>query len=106
MHEHIAISLPVTPSHTGSDALHRAIRQYEEGEGGGGGILRFDPRVKGYGHSPGWCPAGPFWWRDEASGAQLIAMWHPGGYSGDPVDGRDECKQVLCSLRLFCGALL
>ena len=39
----------------------------------------------------------PFIWRDEPSGKQLLAMWHPGGYSGDPVDSRDECVQVRLS---------
>ncbi|KAL4420038.1 hypothetical protein ABPG77_001288 [Micractinium sp. CCAP 211/92] len=33
----------------------------------------------------------PFWWRDEPSGTQLLSFWHPGGYSGDPVDRRDQC---------------
>eukprot|EP00887_Chlorella_sp_A99_P001854 scaffold19.g1854.t1 len=33
----------------------------------------------------------PFWWRDEPSGAQLLAFWHPGGYSGEPVDSAREC---------------
>lgn len=36
----------------------------------------------------------PFIWRDLPSGKQLLAMWHPGGYSGFPVDSRDECVQV------------
>lgn len=36
----------------------------------------------------------PFWWRDAASGKQLLAFWHPGGYSGYPVDTREECVQV------------
>ncbi|PRW60876.1 Coiled-coil domain-containing mitochondrial isoform B [Chlorella sorokiniana] len=33
----------------------------------------------------------PFWYRDEASGTQLLSFWHPGGYTGDPVDNADEC---------------
>jgi hypothetical protein len=36
----------------------------------------------------------PFLWRDIASGAQVIAMWHAGGYSGSPVDSADECMKV------------
>lgn len=36
----------------------------------------------------------PFIWRDEPSGKQLLAMWHPGGYSGWPVDSADQCVQV------------
>ena len=36
----------------------------------------------------------PFIWRDPPSGKQLLAMWHPGGYSGFPVDGKHECVQV------------
>lgn len=36
----------------------------------------------------------PFVWRDEASGTSLLAMWHPGGYSGSPVDSRDQCVQA------------
>eukprot|EP00884_Botryococcus_braunii_P018962 jgi/Botrbrau1/574/Bobra.0010s0040.1 len=45
----------------------------------------------------------PFWWRDPASGSKILAMWHPGGYSGFPVDDYTECvkakgfKHVLCA---------
>ncbi|CAL8470098.1 g9640 [Coccomyxa elongata] len=28
----------------------------------------------------------PFLWHDKQSGTEIIAMWHPGGYSGSPVD--------------------
>ncbi len=38
---------------------------------------------------------GPFLWRDEPSGAEIIGMWHAGGYSGNPVDSPDQCMQVL-----------
>lgn len=49
------------------------------------------------GSAPPDVPRGtPFLWRDEPSGAQLIAMWHPGGYSGNPVDTAAECMQVCC----------
>lgn len=33
----------------------------------------------------------PFLWKDERSGFSVLAMWHAGGYSGWPVDSRDEC---------------
>ncbi|KAL6772128.1 hypothetical protein ACKKBG_A29040 [Auxenochlorella protothecoides x Auxenochlorella symbiontica] len=33
----------------------------------------------------------PFWWEDRATGTRLLSFWHPGGYSGDPVDGRGSC---------------
>ena len=36
----------------------------------------------------------PFIWRDQGTGTQLFAFWHPGGYSGSPVDAKDECVQV------------
>ncbi|KAL3138964.1 hypothetical protein ABBQ32_005773 [Trebouxia sp. C0010 RCD-2024] len=36
----------------------------------------------------------PFLWRDIQSQTELLAMWHPGGYSGVPVDGKDECVSL------------
>ena len=46
----------------------------------------------------------PFIWRDVASGAQLIVMWHAGGYSGNPVDDADDCmKACSCS---WLGSIL
>lgn len=45
----------------------------------------------------------PFFWRDEPSNTSIIAFWHPGGYSGSPVDHRAECvttpgfDHVLCT---------
>ncbi|KAL4430828.1 hypothetical protein ABPG75_006084 [Micractinium tetrahymenae] len=44
----------------------------------------------------------PFWWRDEPSGTQLLSFWHPGGYSGDPVDSRDECVRAPGSRTRLC----
>lgn len=33
----------------------------------------------------------PFWWVDRPSSTRLLAFWHAGGYSGDPVDSPDQC---------------
>ncbi len=50
------------------------------------------------GVNPGSAPAdvprdAPFLWRDAASGAQVLMLYHAGGYSGDPVDGEAECAR-------------
>jgi hypothetical protein len=50
------------------------------------------------GVNPGSAPAdvprdAPFLWRDVASGAQVLMLYHAGGYSGDPVDGEAECAR-------------
>lgn len=43
-----------------------------------------------------------FWWQDPSSQKKLLAVWHPGGYSGFPVDSAAEClsspglNHVLC----------
>ena len=50
--------------------------------------------VNGGSAPPGVPRSTPFLWRDVASGAQLIAMWHAGGYSGNPVDDADDCMKV------------
>lgn len=40
----------------------------------------------------------PFAWVDGASGAAVMAFWHPGGYSGTvgdlPMDGRGDCART------------
>jgi hypothetical protein len=40
----------------------------------------------------------PFAWVDGASGAAVMAFWHPGGYSGTvgdlPMDGRGDCVRT------------
>ncbi|EIE25882.1 hypothetical protein COCSUDRAFT_46416 [Coccomyxa subellipsoidea C-169] len=50
----------------------------------------------------------PFLWRDIQSGTELIAMWHPGGYSGSPVDkGKDPmegCVTVEGLNHVLCAA--
>lgn len=52
---------------------------------------------------PGVPKSTPFLWRDDASNTSIIAFWHPGGYSGSPVDHRTECvtapglEHVLCA---------
>lgn len=56
------------------------------------------------GSAPPAVPRGPFWWRDSASGQQLLAMWHPGGYSGEPVDSKDDCMQVDGFNHVLCCA--
>ena len=50
--------------------------------------------VNGGSAPPGVPRSTPFLWRDVASGAQLIAMWHAGGYSGNPVDDANDCMKV------------
>jgi hypothetical protein len=63
--------------------------------------------VNGGSAPPGVPRSTPFLWRDVASGAQLIAMWHAGGYSGNPVDDAKDCMKVcLCSsfIFLFCSS--
>ncbi|EFN51908.1 hypothetical protein CHLNCDRAFT_54763 [Chlorella variabilis] len=46
----------------------------------------------------------PFIWRDLPSGKELLAMWHPGGYSGTPVDGRWECVKADGLSHALCAA--
>ena len=46
----------------------------------------------------------PFIWRDERSNASLIAFWHPGGYSGLPVDSPQECVTVAGFEHVLCAA--
>lgn len=61
--------------------------------------------VNGGSAPPGVPRSTPFLWRDVASGAQLIAMWHAGGYSGNPVDDADHCMKVHVLLILFKACL-
>jgi hypothetical protein len=54
-------------------------------------------------------PNKPFLWKDERSGASIIAFWHPGGYSGnlstgDPLDGPDGCVSVPGFDEVLCAA--
>lgn len=42
------------------------------------GVRAITGGVNGFSAPPGVPKCTPFRWRDEASGAQLLAMWHPG----------------------------
>lgn len=46
----------------------------------------------------------PFWWVDRPSGTRLLAFWHAGGYSGDPVDSPDQCVTVAGHDEALCIA--
>lgn len=46
----------------------------------------------------------PFIWRDERSNTSLFAFWHPGGYSGLPVDSAEECVTVEGFEHALCAA--
>ncbi|KDD76565.1 hypothetical protein H632_c180p0, partial [Helicosporidium sp. ATCC 50920] len=46
----------------------------------------------------------PFFWKDPGSKEQLIALWHPGGYSGQPVDRGTECVQAHYFDKAMCFA--
>lgn len=46
----------------------------------------------------------PFIWRDERSHTSLIAFYHPGGYSGVPVDPPSECIRTRHFDQVLCGA--
>ncbi|KAK9837747.1 hypothetical protein WJX74_004142 [Apatococcus lobatus] len=63
--------------------------------------------VLSFGVNGGSAPPGvphnqPFIWRDEQTSSEVLAFWHPGGYSGVPVDSKEECvhaagmQDVLC----------
>ncbi|KAL4451756.1 hypothetical protein ABPG75_007418 [Micractinium tetrahymenae] len=58
------------------------------------GVKAISVGVNGGSAPPGVPKNRPFWWRDLPSGKQLLAFFHPGGYSGWPVDRRAECVQV------------
>ncbi|GAB4813534.1 hypothetical protein N2152v2_000580 [Parachlorella kessleri] len=66
------------------------------------GVRAVSVGVNGGSAPPGVPKNTPFWWRDEASGKQLLAFWHPGGYSGWPVDSRKECVKVKGFDRALC----
>eukprot|EP00775_Hariotina_reticulata_P003530 gene3530-3799_t len=50
------------------------------------GIKAVTGGVNGFSAPPGVPKTTPFIWRDEESGQQLFAMWHPGGYAGHVKD--------------------
>ncbi|BDA48441.1 hypothetical protein COCOBI_12-1200 [Coccomyxa sp. Obi] len=58
------------------------------------GIRAVTIGVNGGSAPPGVPKNTPFIWRDEASGTELVTVLHPGGYSGEPVDGLGECVTV------------
>ncbi|KDD76566.1 hypothetical protein H632_c180p1, partial [Helicosporidium sp. ATCC 50920] len=46
----------------------------------------------------------PFVWEDPGTGARVLAFWHPGGYSGEPVDAKRECVRMRGYDRALCLA--
>lgn len=60
--------------------------------------------VNGASAPPGVPHNRPFVWQDAASGASLLAMVHPGGYSGTPVDSPEECVQAAGLHHALCFA--
>ncbi|WIA20109.1 hypothetical protein OEZ85_005961 [Tetradesmus obliquus] len=70
------------------------------------GVRGITGGVNAFSAPPGVPKNTPFIWRDEESGTQLLAMWHPGGYSGSVngtlIDSRQDCvtapgfKHALC----------
>ncbi|KAF6255451.1 hypothetical protein COO60DRAFT_212733 [Scenedesmus sp. NREL 46B-D3] len=70
------------------------------------GVRGITGGVNAFSAPPGVPKNTPFVWRDEQSGTQLLAMWHPGGYSGSVngtlIDSRQDCviapgfKHALC----------
>lgn len=70
----------------------------------GAGVRALSVGVNGGSAPPAVPRPGPFWWEDAASGARLLAFWHAGGYSGDPVDAPSECVTVDGYGRALCVA--
>jgi hypothetical protein len=46
------------------------------------GVSALSGGVNAFSAPPGVPKDTPFWWRDPASGQQILVMWHPGGYGG------------------------
>jgi hypothetical protein len=66
-------------------------------------------RALSLGLNPGAPPAAwplntPFFWVDRASGARALTMVHPGGYSGTPVDSKNECITAVGLEHALCCA--
>ncbi|GBF87719.1 hypothetical protein Rsub_00430 [Raphidocelis subcapitata] len=59
------------------------------------GVRALTVGVNGFSAPPGVPKRTPFIWRDEESGAQILAMWHEGGYGGwhnnTHADDRRDC---------------
>ena len=68
-----------------------------------GGVAGLSVGVNGGSSPPAVPHYTPFIWRDEGTNTSVIAFWHPGGYSGWPVDTAPECitapglDHVLCA---------
>ncbi|KAK9917700.1 hypothetical protein WJX75_007317 [Coccomyxa subellipsoidea] len=58
------------------------------------GIKAVTIGVNGGSAPPGVPKNTPFIWRDKPSGTEILTVLHPGGYSGEPVDGLGECVTV------------
>ncbi|DBA83693.1 TPA: hypothetical protein ACH3X1_006235 [Trebouxia sp. C0004] len=55
------------------------------------GVRAVTVGVNGGSAPPGVPHNQPFIWRDTQSHTDMLAMWHPGGYSGVPVDDQAQC---------------
>lgn len=55
------------------------------------GVHALSVGVNGVSAPPGVPKNTPFWWRDEPSGEQLLAFWHPGRAGGDADMGTNVC---------------
>lgn len=55
------------------------------------GVRAVTVGVNGGSAPPGVPHNQPFIWRDTQSQSDMLAMWHPGGYSGVPVDDQTQC---------------
>ncbi|KAL0047364.1 hypothetical protein WJX82_001496 [Trebouxia sp. C0006] len=55
------------------------------------GVRAVTVGVNGGSAPPGVPHNQPFIWRDTQSQTDMLAMWHPGGYSGVPVDNQTQC---------------
>ncbi|CAL5224396.1 g7077 [Coccomyxa viridis] len=68
------------------------------------GVQAITIGVNGGSAPPGVPKNTPFIWRDKPSGKEIMTVVHPGGYSGDPIDSRDECVQVEGFSEVLCMA--
>ncbi|KIZ02961.1 hypothetical protein MNEG_4996 [Monoraphidium neglectum] len=72
------------------------------------GVRALTGGVNGFSAPPGVPKRTPFVWRDLASGAEILAMWHEGGYAGwhDNLhaDNADDCIKAEGFDHVFCAS--